>query len=176
MRVTSNDLQKQLEQQNTTRGLSLPQVASTTFTAPAYTAATRETKPGKTSGLWSAMCFVGGTLFGFRGRVSRLDYWISGSAYTVTSIIGYIAFAQAAGSFNWGDIASASHDIGFLLRFLTFCFVMMMLRFSLEARRFQDRGVTGYWYFGYLVPFLNIYLLLANSLMPGTKGANRYDL
>ena len=176
MRVASKDLRNQLKQQNTARGISLPPVASATFTAPAYSPAKRDTHRTKGRGLWAAVSFVYRTLFGFQGRVSRLDYWIIGSAYTFTSAIGYIAFAQAAGSFSWGDIATASNDPGFVFRFLTFCFVMMMLRFSLEARRFQDRGLAGYWYIGYLVPFLNIYLLLANSLMPGTKGANRYDL
>lgn len=154
---------------------SVPPVSSSAFTAPAYRASTDRHEASQ-SRLWFKICFVTGTLFGFKGRVSRLDYWLIGSAYTFTSIVGYLAFAQAVGSMKWADITAASQDPGFVLRFFTFCFVMIMLRLSLEARRFQDRGLSGYWYFGYLVPVLNIYLVLANSLFGGTQGANRYDV
>lgn len=172
MRGTPEDSRRTGLKFDANSGFAMPPVSSTTFTAPAYNASTDRNK----TGLWARVCFVCGTLFGFRGRIGRLDYWVIGTAYSFTSVVGYYAFGQEAGSLNFADISAVNHDPGFVLRFFTFCFVMMMLRLSLEARRFQDRGLSGYWYFGYLVPFLNLYLLLANSVLPGTKGPNDYDL
>lgn len=176
MRATPENSRNSGMDFNSAGAFSVPPVSSTTFTQRAYDASTDRHRSAHRTGLWSMICFVCGTLFGFRGRVGRLDYWIIGTAYTFTSIVGYFAFAQAVGSLNWSTITAATQDPGFVLRFLTFCFVMMMLRFSLEARRFQDRGLSGYWYFGYLVPGLNVFLLVANSIFPGTQGANRYDI
>ncbi len=175
MQTTPENSQKNGLNFETDGRFVVPPVSSSAFTAPAYNASTDRNRDSST-GLWSKICFVTGTLFGFRGRVSRLDYWIIGTAYTFTSLVGYLAFGQAVGSLNWADITAASQDAGFVGRFFVFCFVMMMLRLSLEARRFQDRGLSGYWYFGYLIPLLNIYLVLANSFFRGTEGANRYDL
>lgn len=151
-------------------------VQTTAFTTPAYSASQNRQASHRSFGLWPAVCFVIGTLFGFQGRISRLDYWIFGTAYSAIALFGYSSFAIHAGSWNWSNITSDAHGLEFQAQFFLFCFVMIMLRLSLEARRFQDRGFSGYWYFGYLVPVLNLYLLLANSLKPGTPKANKYDL
>lgn len=176
MRATPENSRKSGMDLSATSAFFVPPVSSTTFTERAYDASRDRDRSAQRTGLWAMICFICGTLFGFRGRVSRLDYWVIGMAYTFTSIVGYFAFAQAVGSLKWGDITSATQDLGFVFRFLTFCFVMLMLRLSLEARRFQDRGLSGYWYFGYLIPVLNVYLFVTNSIFPGTQGANKYDL
>lgn len=150
--------------------------AATPFTAPAYSASQNTSRSGVPGGVFGAVCFAMRTFFGFHGRISRLDYWLIGSAYTFTAIAGYGIFAQSLGTWNWSHLLERAEAEGILLRFYMFSFLMIMLRLSLEARRFQDRDLSGYWYFGYLMPVLNLYLLFANSFLSGTRGGNRYDL
>lgn len=151
-------------------------IGSTGFTAPAYSATERTSQTSRPSGIFGAIGFTLGTLFGFQGRISRMDYWLIGSAYTFTAILGYASFAQTFGTWSWPHLIAEAEAQGELVKFYLFSFLMIMLRLSLEARRFQDRDLSGYWYFGYLVPGLNLYLLVSNSFRMGTRGGNRYDL
>jgi len=115
-------------------------------------------------------------LFGFQGRLGIIGYWMIGLFYWFS-----IAMTTQALDIDVTELLTFNLHAAFshLTIFEYFIFlantgILCLMRVSAEVRRFHDRDVSGYWYFGLFIPFVGLWLMLCNSLFPGTAGRNRF--
>ena len=83
--------------------------------------------------------------FNFTGRASRSEYWWAYLAYVIVVVIIMTAEGLAMGIdyAAEGGVASNLFTLATLIGWL-----------SLNARRLQDRGHTGWWQLAYFIPIL----------------------
>ena len=91
--------------------------------------------------------------FNFRGRASRSEFWWFALAYIIVAII----IATAEGLVQGIDYAGSGIASNLL------SLALMIGQLSLNARRLQDRGHSGWWQLAPLVPIipLIIFAILA---------------
>jgi len=82
--------------------------------------------------------------FNFTGRASRSEYWWFILAYLIVEIVIAIAEGLAMG-IEYAGSGVASN---------LFFYALMIGRLSLNARRLQDRGYTGWWQLANLIPII----------------------
>lgn len=132
-------------------------------------------------GEFNAASMVGGAfsmLFGFSGRIGRGAYWGIGFLSLFLAFTLYFALGISLQGLAEPDMEAISTDIG-VTRFAILVIgsiIIAVMRVSIEVRRFHDRDASGFWYFGYLIPFFNIWLSIQNWFFAGTPGQNRYGL
>ena len=82
--------------------------------------------------------------FNFTGRASRSEYWWAYLAFSIVVVIIAIAEGLAMGWYYAGEgVASNLFSLATFIGWL-----------SLNARRLQDRGHTGWWQLALLIPLL----------------------
>ena len=97
--------------------------------------------------------------FNFTGRASRSEYWWAYLAYFIVAVLIMTAEGLAMGM-NYAGEGVASN---------LFTFATLIGWLSLNARRLQDRGHTGWWQLAYLIPliplayFLILYAVTENE-------------
>jgi uncharacterized membrane protein YhaH (DUF805 family) len=102
--------------------------------------------------------------FVYQGRASRSAYWwfalFAGIVYLVVEILTVVAAGHSAGA-----------RLG-----LDFVFLVVWLIFGLAVaiRRLHDIDRSGWWWLIGFVPFVGGIVLLVFSLLPGTRGPNRF--
>lgn len=82
--------------------------------------------------------------FNFTGRASRSEYWWAYLAFVIVSLVIMIAEGLAMG-IDYAGSGVASN---------LFTFATLVGWLSLNARRLQDRGHTGWWQLAYLIPLI----------------------
>ena len=82
--------------------------------------------------------------FNFRGRASRSEFWWFFLAYIIVAIV----IATAEGLVKGIDYAGSG------IASNLFSLALMIGQLSLNARRLQDRGHTGWWQLAPLVPII----------------------
>lgn len=115
-------------------------------------------------------------LFGFRGRIGRVAYWL-GSLIQLFGwfalVVSVIAFVEAT------DAGRTGHGSGGLAIVMVaaplFAVVLVVANLALCAKRFHDRDRSLWRFLIALVPFIGpTWLLIELGCLPGTPGANRY--
>ena len=82
--------------------------------------------------------------FNFTSRASRSEYWWAYLAYVIVAVVIMIAEGLAMGlDYAGSGVASK-----------LFAFATLIGWLSLNARRLQDRGHTGWWQLAYLIPII----------------------
>lgn len=109
-------------------------------------------------------------LFGFKGRINRTQYWLGNG---LAGLIGFVLL------FSFGaTLAPVSEPIqgkpgiedGGALATLAFFLVMLMLGWwslALQAKRFHDRGRSGYWALAPMVPWTMIITSVMGGIAAG---------
>ena len=89
--------------------------------------------------------------FNFTGRASRSEYWWAYLAYVIVVVVIMTAEGLAMGIdyAAEGGVASNLFTLATLIGWL-----------SLNARRLQDRGHTGWWQLAYLIPILPLVVFI----------------
>ena len=82
--------------------------------------------------------------FNFKGRASRSEYWWAYLAFVIVSVVIMIAEGLAMG-IDYAGSGVASN---------LFTFATLIGWLSLNARRLQDRGHTGWWQLAFFVPLI----------------------
>jgi uncharacterized membrane protein YhaH (DUF805 family) len=104
----------------------------------------------------------------FDGRARRLEYWVfSGFVAAVAVLTLLLAQIGTDGGARGLRILGGA--------FLTlFILASIVPSFALRIRRLHDINRTGYWILIAFLPIIGSVLLLVFSLLPGTRGANRF--
>jgi uncharacterized membrane protein YhaH (DUF805 family) len=118
-------------------------------------------------------------LFGFSGRIGRLQWWLAQLAIPVIIAvsIGIIAaFGHAGtlgGSETSGAIDSARWNV--VLIVLAVVVLMVWINIASTVKRFHDRDKSGLWFLIVFVPTIGaIWQLVECGFLPGSPGTNGY--
>jgi uncharacterized membrane protein YhaH (DUF805 family) len=116
-------------------------------------------------------------LFGFSGRIGRLQWWLA--QLTIAIILGLcvgIIYAIAITD----DRAAASegldgHAASVFLVIAAAFVLMVWINVASTVKRFHDRNKSGYWFFIVLVPYIgSLWQLVECGFLPGSPGSNNY--
>ena len=124
------------------------------------------------------MAFLG-FLFSINGRVRRREF------YLFSLVMGAVFLTWWARMY---DIALNAHvdartaTDGYIMNLLTrsdthyaSLVLMLLVTYTVVAKRLHDRGRSGWWQWLVLVPVLGwTWLLVELYILPGSPGANRY--
>jgi uncharacterized membrane protein YhaH (DUF805 family) len=119
-------------------------------------------------------------LFGFSGRIGRLQWWLAQAVAIPVIIIvslGIVgAFAHAAPSNDsetWGAFGNAGPSI--LVIVIAVFVLLVWINIASTVKRFHDRGKSGYWCLIVLVPYIGaIWQLVECGFLAGSRGNNNY--
>jgi len=106
----------------------------------------------------------------FSGRIAKSNYIIS-FCFLIFLLFLLITLAVIIVSFIGLKYASVLfyYPIAY-----TITAVIQFFAFSLHARRFHDLGRSGWWSFLFIIPLVNILILLVLLLSSGDEKANRF--
>lgn len=105
-------------------------------------------------------------LTSYEGRINRGKFWACVGIIFVGAIVAMIIDNIIGTTFN-------NMPYGFV--YLLYVLASLYSAFSVYAKRWHDRGKSGWWTLIALVPFIGaIWLLVELGILEGTKGANQY--
>ena len=100
--------------------------------------------------------------FGLEGRIGRGDFWRHGVLGLGVGGLVMLALLDIAGL----DEEQADNVVNLL---------MLWPAVAISAKRWHDRGRSGWWVLVALLPVIGwLWTLLENGLLPGDRGPNRY--
>jgi uncharacterized membrane protein YhaH (DUF805 family) len=115
-------------------------------------------------GFGEAISLAFKNLFAYQGRASRSAYWwfalFAAIVYIVIEIIAVVAAGNSLGT-------RVTLDLLFSIAWLIF-------GLALAVRRLHDIDRSGWWLLIAFIPFVGGIVLLVFSLLPGTRGPNRF--
>ena len=105
-------------------------------------------------------------LTSYEGRINRAKFWACVGVIFVGAVIAMILDNILGTTFN-------HMPYGFI--YLLYAFAMLYSVFAVYAKRWHDRGKSGWWSLIILVPFIGaIWFLVECGILEGAKGANQY--
>ncbi len=108
-------------------------------------------------------------LFSFEGRIPRSTWWGASIALSVIGVA--LEFAVASGARGGAENGSP----GLTLVLLLWLLVSFWMGIALNAKRWHDRGKTGWMTLVLLIPFLGwLWALVELGFLKGTSGSNAY--
>ena len=100
--------------------------------------------------------------FSFRGRIPRKTFWF----YGVLALLGLAAY----GNLLLGILGVQEQRIDSAVNA-----VLLWPALAVSAKRWHDRGKSGWWVLALLVPVIGpLWTLVENGLLRGTPGPNRF--
>jgi signal peptidase I len=121
---------------------------------------------------WPAM------LFSFRGRLNRtgfLKWWIAISiANVVLLLVSFLLLFWIADAVRSGQVGQSSGPALSWLIAIAYAVLLFWMSFALQAKRFHDIGVRGWWSLLGAVPYLGALMILYLVFAAGKRDANRY--
>lgn len=104
----------------------------------------------------------------FDGRARRLEYWAYTAFCAAVFVLAFLlaVIGKAPGGYGLRLAGGAMLTI-FLLG-------SVVPSLAVRVRRLHDINRSGFWIFIALLPVIGGLVLLVFSLMPGTRGANRF--
>lgn len=101
-------------------------------------------------------------LFGFAGRIGRRTWWLWG----VAAMLGMALYATVL--LRVAGLSATNTDL--LVNLL-----LLWPAVAISAKRWHDRGKSGWWVLVVLVPVVGmVWVLIENGCLRGTPGPNRY--
>jgi uncharacterized membrane protein YhaH (DUF805 family) len=101
----------------------------------------------------------------FEGRIGRQSYWMGVLVLIGVSIVAGLldAILGTAGESGWGIVSVLA------------ALAMIYPAIALYAKRWHDRGKSGWWSLIGLVPVIGgLWMLIELGFLKGTSGANPY--
>ncbi len=103
---------------------------------------------------------LGRLLFSFAGRINRMSYWMS---WMVFVPLAFMAMAIATDK----EILE--------LYWVVIVLVMVWPMLAVQAKRWHDIDMSGWWLWVNLLPVVGVLIaLVMNGFLPGTNGENRF--
>src|SRR5262249_51628802 len=117
-------------------------------------------------------------LFGFKGRIRRLQWWLGSLMAFGAFLGGSFLLGLVMGLTMPGGYSPESVRGSFGVAFGGGLVVMYALYFwmilALAVKRFHDRDHTGFWVLLSFVPIGNIWVFIELGFLDGTQGGNRF--
>lgn len=113
---------------------------------------------------------MGQKLFGFQGRITRLDFWLAQLVYVVMILIA--VFGMAALARSVGDGSSSRLTLGGMM--IVGYIALVWSSLAVSIKRYHDRGKSGWWVLLSLIPIVALFVLIELGFFEGTRGTNRF--
>jgi uncharacterized membrane protein YhaH (DUF805 family) len=120
--------------------------------------------------------------FSFKGRATRLQYWLGNLLLFVlmgVALVGWVAalqLPQEALSSGQLLLAAVLMKPGMLVALVAILLAIQVCAAAITVKRYHDRGKRGWWYFVLLVPYIGpLWQLIECGFFPGEQGRNRFD-
>lgn len=120
--------------------------------------------------------------FSFKGRISRLNYWL----YNILLFVLFIAIGIVASVVIPGTVApqegmgtakqavhAAPNPIGLILM-LALIVVEVWASLAIQVKRWHDLDKSGWWALTSLIPYVNFVVFIILGFVKGTEGENRF--
>ena len=108
-------------------------------------------------------------LTSFDGRINRGKFWAAIGVFVVIGIVAFILDAILGSRITTASGAQIG-IIGILVALASIYFAL-----AVYAKRWHDRGKSGWWSLIMLVPFIGpIWFLVECGILEGARGANQY--
>jgi len=109
-------------------------------------------------------------LFGFQGRITRLDFWLAQLTYVVLILAAIYGLSGVAHS--WGETASSQYTLGAVMVAGYIGFIWSS--FAVAIKRYHDRDKSGWWVLLSFIPIVAVFVLVELGFFEGTRGTNRF--
>lgn len=118
----------------------------------------------------------------FEGRISRQPFWLSVLALFIAQWVIMIIAGMVFGFSMWGGMdpnmtpeqAAAMATSG-MMPIIIISLLFLYPALAVYAKRWHDRGKSGWWTLILLVPFIGfIWFLVECGFLRGTEGPNQY--
>ena len=101
-------------------------------------------------------------LLGLHGRIDRRTWWLCGVVLPLGLALYFTVVLRVAGA------SARATDLAVNL-------LLLWPAIAVSAKRWHDRGKSGWWVLVALIPFIGwIWVLVENGLLRGDAGANRF--
>ena len=114
----------------------------------------------------------------FEGRISRQPFWLSVLALIVAQWVVIIVLGMILGTSMMGSMdpeAAVSAMNRAMIPMWIALLVFLYPALAIYAKRWHDRGKSGWWTLIILVPLIgSIWFLVECGFLRGTEGANQY--
>ena len=106
-------------------------------------------------------------LFSFRGRISRLPFWI-----VTLILIGWgLTFRQFFGPYGPDHPMTIGPALVTIINFVA----VVWINLAVQVKRWHDRDKSGWWALLNLIPVVGqIWILIECGILRGTVGGNRF--
>ncbi|MBL4615284.1 MAG: DUF805 domain-containing protein [Magnetovibrio sp.] len=114
--------------------------------------------------------------FSFSGRLNRKAYWLKGflPLSMINTAIQLFAMLIGLGLGESEGTAAVVGGIALMVVVLPFMVFSFWAGLAITVKRFHDLGSSGWWIFGFFIPFYNFWLAIKLAFFRGTIGANRF--
>lgn len=109
----------------------------------------------------------------FSGRAPRREYWLFHLGNSLIGTLFYLAAVTASPSML-DDGEPSDVSLFFLLLTALLSLAAIIPGLAVSIRRFHDINLSGWWYLVVLIPILGLVAFLVFTLIPGTRGENRF--
>jgi len=115
-------------------------------------------------------------LFGFQGRIRRLQWWLAsiGAFFATLVAIFLLTFVMLmvyrGNPEEMPDGLKAALGAGILLFYL----LLVWMQLAIAVKRYHDRDHTGFWVLITLIPLGGIWAFIELGFLDGTQGPNRF--
>ena len=115
-------------------------------------------------------------LFSFRGRISRIEFWVFHLALTVLGFVGLLALGLALDPLFFRTSAvTVATEILISYALIGLMALAVLCSLAVTAKRFHDRGRPGWWSLMVVVPVIGaLWILIECGCLRGSSGENRY--
>jgi uncharacterized membrane protein YhaH (DUF805 family) len=111
-------------------------------------------------------------LFGFSGRIGRLQWWLAQLAIAVILIAGIFIVASAV---ELEQLEAGNLTASALLTIVAMLALTTWINVASTVKRFHDRDKSGFWFFIVFVPYIGaLWQFVECGFLAGTPGVNRY--
>ncbi len=112
--------------------------------------------------------------FAFTGRLNRKAYWLKG--VLPVNMIAFVlqVFSGLTGLGLGGNVGTTLVGMTLLVVFVPYIVFSIWVGLALTIKRLHDLGSSGWWVFGFLIPFYNVWLAIKVMFFRGDIGPNRF--
>ena len=119
-------------------------------------------------------------LFGFSGRMSRLDWWLA-QLVIIAALIALVGILISLGvgaqymGMSPNDAGGAGIGLSMAIVIFAAGGLMVWINMASTVKRFHDRNKSGVWFLIILVPYIgSIWQIVECGFLAGTRGGNNY--